>query len=811
MPGSCAHVCPRTVGIANPSGAASDSVADGRRPSARRTAAASARRPAPTGRAPAAATGSVAPTRPQAAPPTRARRHRGRVGRRRSTRPGHHRGGGAGRRDGAAVVPAGSDVAARRPRAPESTAARGPRAPARGAGDVGGDRAPGACCRHVAAEDARPGPRPVLLGCRGCTSGEPDGGQLPAGGGEVRPAPVEPQVDQHGRVRPEGTDEVVGPPSGDHDVVQLVPRRGAEHRGDGRTPPRHRVGHDAFGVAGAGLPVAHLGEHPPAVALDDTGVGRPGKAEQGVQCIRERHHRIVTPRPLCAVGDPRCGIVRPGSADAGSAPGTVCDRREEPVGPPTLPRTWCLSPFSISPPSARLDGDGRAGHQHEARPARRGSRVPALLGGGAPRDARYRELVAGRADRPPGRRHRAHPRRLGRCDVAQPPAARHRRAVRHARRAAPRAASTSASGVPPARTSARRAPCAAAPPRSAPTTSPSSSVSCSPTSAATGPSRRCPRRARTRRCGCSGRAATAPSWPGSWACLSPSPTTSAARTRCPHWSSTGGCSGRRRCSTQPYALIAASVLCAPDDAEAHRLALPSALQFLQLRLGRPGPVPTPEEAAAYPYTPEERDFVEDRLAGQVIGSPETVRTGVTRAGRADGGGRADGRHEHPRRRGPPALVPPAHRSAGPRPLRRRAARPPDISGRARADHRGRRPGAPTRIAAGQHVTVGQPASSGLRRSTPRSGDRRPGPAPRAGRPPFDRATSVRRPATGGHSCALRPIRPPDPARADIPAAGRRESAGGSRPPGPRAPCWRPSRPAASAGGPRSRAAPRPTR
>ena len=118
----------------------------------------------------------------------------------------------------------------------------------------------------------------------------------------------------------------------------------------------------------------------------------------------------------------------------------------------------------------------------------------------------------------------------------------------------------------------------------------------------------------------------------------------------------------------PYALIAAAVLCAPDDAEAQRLALPSALQFLQLRLGRPGPVPTPEEAAAYPYTAEERGFVEDRLAGQVIGSPETVRAGVTRTGRADGGGRADGRHEHPRRRGPAALVPPAGGSAGrPRP------------------------------------------------------------------------------------------------------------------------------------------------
>ncbi|HSU11874.1 MAG TPA: hypothetical protein VLK57_21980, partial [Pseudonocardia sp.] len=32
MPGSCAHVCPRTVGIANPSGAASDSAAEAGRP-----------------------------------------------------------------------------------------------------------------------------------------------------------------------------------------------------------------------------------------------------------------------------------------------------------------------------------------------------------------------------------------------------------------------------------------------------------------------------------------------------------------------------------------------------------------------------------------------------------------------------------------------------------------------------------------------------------------------------------------------------------------------------------------------------------
>jgi luciferase family oxidoreductase group 1 len=80
---------------------------------------------------------------------------------------------------------------------------------------------------------------------------------------------------------------------------------------------------------------------------------------------------------------------------------------------------------------------------------------------------------------------------------------------------------------------------------------------------------------------------------------------------------------------RPYALIATAVLCAPTDAEARRLALPAALQFLQLRLGRPGPVPTPETAAAYPYSPEERRFVDDRLGTQVIGSPATVGAGVT--------------------------------------------------------------------------------------------------------------------------------------------------------------------------------------
>ena len=34
-------------------------------------------------------------------------------------------------------------------------------------------------------------------------------------------------------------------------------------------------------------------------------------------------------------------------------------------------------------------------------------------------------------------------------------------------------------------------------------------------------------------------------------------------------------------------------------------------------------------AAAYPYTDLERAFVEDRQASQIVGSPETVRRGIT--------------------------------------------------------------------------------------------------------------------------------------------------------------------------------------
>ncbi|MFC0112767.1 LLM class flavin-dependent oxidoreductase [Kibdelosporangium aridum] len=79
---------------------------------------------------------------------------------------------------------------------------------------------------------------------------------------------------------------------------------------------------------------------------------------------------------------------------------------------------------------------------------------------------------------------------------------------------------------------------------------------------------------------------------------------------------------------KPYAMVAASVICADTDEQAQYLAGPGALSFLRLRSGRPGLIATPEEAAAYPYTDVERLIVEDRLANQIIGSPATVERGI---------------------------------------------------------------------------------------------------------------------------------------------------------------------------------------
>ncbi|WP_436493237.1 LLM class flavin-dependent oxidoreductase [Actinokineospora sp. HUAS TT18] len=80
--------------------------------------------------------------------------------------------------------------------------------------------------------------------------------------------------------------------------------------------------------------------------------------------------------------------------------------------------------------------------------------------------------------------------------------------------------------------------------------------------------------------------------------------------------------------SEPYAMVAAGVICADDDRTAREIAQPGALQFLQLRKGTPGRMPTPAETAAYPYTDLDRLMIDERLDSQIIGGPETVERGI---------------------------------------------------------------------------------------------------------------------------------------------------------------------------------------
>lgn len=75
---------------------------------------------------------------------------------------------------------------------------------------------------------------------------------------------------------------------------------------------------------------------------------------------------------------------------------------------------------------------------------------------------------------------------------------------------------------------------------------------------------------------------------------------------------------------QPYAMVAVNVVCADTDEQAEWLSGPAGLSFLRLRAGRPEPLASPQEAADYPYTDFEREFVRQRRDGQAIGSPATV-------------------------------------------------------------------------------------------------------------------------------------------------------------------------------------------
>lgn len=80
--------------------------------------------------------------------------------------------------------------------------------------------------------------------------------------------------------------------------------------------------------------------------------------------------------------------------------------------------------------------------------------------------------------------------------------------------------------------------------------------------------------------------------------------------------------------SEPYAMVAVSVICAPTAGEAKWLAGSSALNILQRRTGRIGLLPSPEEADVYPFAPEDIAVIEESLKSYVIGDQAFVYRGL---------------------------------------------------------------------------------------------------------------------------------------------------------------------------------------
>jgi luciferase family oxidoreductase group 1 len=80
-------------------------------------------------------------------------------------------------------------------------------------------------------------------------------------------------------------------------------------------------------------------------------------------------------------------------------------------------------------------------------------------------------------------------------------------------------------------------------------------------------------------------------------------------------------------AAQPYAMVALAAIVAPTDEEAEELALPLALWRTRIHRGISSPIPSLDEARAYPWTPLERE--ETRRDRRVVtGSPATARARI---------------------------------------------------------------------------------------------------------------------------------------------------------------------------------------
>lgn len=76
---------------------------------------------------------------------------------------------------------------------------------------------------------------------------------------------------------------------------------------------------------------------------------------------------------------------------------------------------------------------------------------------------------------------------------------------------------------------------------------------------------------------------------------------------------------------KPYAILATAAVCADSDEEAERLASAADLHFIRRMKGEYLPLASPDDAAAYPYTPAERARIAQFRTRLAVGRPAAVK------------------------------------------------------------------------------------------------------------------------------------------------------------------------------------------
>ncbi len=94
--------------------------------------------------------------------------------------------------------------------------------------------------------------------------------------------------------------------------------------------------------------------------------------------------------------------------------------------------------------------------------------------------------------------------------------------------------------------------------------------------------------------------------------------------------------------SEPYSIIAVAAVIAESDEEAQRLSLTYDLNWLRRARGVLMPLPSPEEAAAHPWTEQERAYVAQRRTRLFAGSPQNGRRAAEGIRRRDEGERDHG-------------------------------------------------------------------------------------------------------------------------------------------------------------------------